>query len=375
MKIVIKKNVLNNILEMANLIINEDNINPVLTNILINASIDENKITCIFSNENISVKVDINEKIQVEKKGKVLIRAKILKGIISKLPNEDITLEQISNSLKIFNSTFDANVNLLDENMYLNINFNSNSNCEFQIKSDIINEAYRKTNHCLANATDKNLIINGICIDSINDEQLINFITTDSYRIALYKKHFVGPKFKIVVDINLLIFITHFSKLNENILFNIDQNKIYIKWDNIVIIAKIMLGTYPNVYNIFNSQNTQTSEFVVNAKQLFNVIDRGMYLVNNDKTPTTSISINQNFLEATFKSIEIGSSSEKIPIESINIEENIKFIINARFLNSSLKAFDDHDVKLIYTGVNKPIIIADLKEKDFIQLILPMRSY
>ncbi len=373
MKFTINKTHLIKVLEMANTIINENNINIALTNVLIEADFNNNSLICTFTNESISVRSIINEKLKIEKNGKVLIKVKILKGIISKLQNGDITLEKVDNNLRITNETFDAHINCLDDSMFIKLDFEWDTNLNFKMNNTVLSEIQKKLSHCLLSKMEKQAILNGVYFDNVNEPGIINLVATDSYKVALLKKPFNAPSFKVVVDHDFIIFINQFAETNEEIEFALTDTKIMARWKNNIVSSKLIIGTYPNIYNVFNVDEGETSEFLMNAKDFYNIIEHGMFLVNSEKTPSMRVLVKNENLEVSFKSLEIGSSYEKIEIKNFK-GKDIDFIVNAKFMSSILKAFEDHNIRTYFSAPNKPIIFADVIEKDFLQLVLPMRS-
>ncbi len=376
MKFKISKNELTKILDMANNIINENAINVVLSNLLLEVDMDSNILTCSFTNESISVKCEIKENIEIEKSGKALIKVKILKGIISKLQNSDILVEKIDNSLRIKSDSFDAFINCLNDEIFVNLQFDYNDGIEFEMNNSLINEIQKKLNHCLLSKLEKQNILNGVYFDNANESGKINLVATDSYKVSLLKKPFNAPPFKIVVEQEFLSFIGQYARSDEIIKFSIVENstKLIARWKNVICSSKLLIGNYPNIYNVFSVSEEETSEFLVNAKNFFNIIDHGMYLVSSEKRPVTNISVKNNVLQVEFKSLDIGVSSEKINISDFR-GRDIEFLVNSKFIIAIMKAFEEHNIRVYFSAPNKPIIFADVVDKDFLQLVLPLRTY
>jgi len=99
MKIIIKRSALLNALKFCNNIISGILTNPTLLGILFEVKDNEVVLTC--SNGTISgqYKIEDTKLIETIKPGKILIRARLLLNVISKLKESDITIEQVDSSV------------------------------------------------------------------------------------------------------------------------------------------------------------------------------------------------------------------------------------------------------------------------------------
>ena len=58
-----------------------------------------------------------------------------------------------------------------------------------------------------------------------------------------------------------------------------------------------------------------------------------------------------------------------------NTDENIKIAFSSRFMMDALRTINSEDVLLNFNGDVKPIIILDERDKNLLQLILPIKTY
>ena len=65
---------------------------------------------------------------------------------------------------------------------------------------------------------------------------------------------------------------------------------------------------------------------------------------------------------------------EKLDIIESN-NNDIKIAFSSKFMMDALKVMECDNVKLLFNGEIKPIIIKDASNDDLIQLILPIRTY
>jgi DNA polymerase III sliding clamp (beta) subunit (PCNA family) len=126
MKIQINKNILFNALKINCSLIDSSSFNPIADAVLIIASSQNIKI--INTNNYLSCLVEIKENFTCEQSGEVLIKAKILFNVVSKLSNQTIDIEVVDNSvIRITQSKFISDINLLDKSLFSVPNFNHDS--------------------------------------------------------------------------------------------------------------------------------------------------------------------------------------------------------------------------------------------------------
>ncbi|MGL4647234.1 MAG: DNA polymerase III subunit beta [Mycoplasmoidaceae bacterium] len=368
MKIIINKNELLNGLKFSNNIIGQNIIYPILQSVLID--VEENYISLISSNGISSSKYIINKNFKLINKGKILIKLRTILNIISKLDGDDVLLEQTDNSLlKINCNKFESNLNILNVEEYPNIKFEYDQWTYLKINKDHLIKINRKVAPSVNNNLEKNSVFNGIYFDSESQENCLKVIASDTYKMSYLNFSYSGSKIKLLLDPLILRSILDF--INQDVYFYCKENKIIIIFDNIIISTRNIEGSYPNVQKIINQECLYS--FKVDRVNLINLLNRGHSLIINENKPIANFKINMNDILISFRSNEIGFASESIEIKSENLNR-IEFNINILFLNSLLKSFDNNEIIFSILDDNKPILINDLKEPEFLQILVPLRK-
>ena len=122
MKFTIDTKVLLNKLSLSNQLVDNSNLNPTLSGILV--TVNKNEIILTSSNSTCSSKIFIKDNFEVELEGSFLIKGKTFYEIINKLTDKKVKLEIIDNTmLRISTKIFSCNLCLLDTNSYPTISF------------------------------------------------------------------------------------------------------------------------------------------------------------------------------------------------------------------------------------------------------------
>ena len=373
MKLTINKNTINKILKITNSIISNYNINPLLDNFLLIA--EQNTLTVICGNQNNDkLKFVIREGFEIIKEGKILLKSKILSKIVTNLKNEKIVLEKVEeNTLKINNSTFEAEIVLLKTNEYFDYQFNlSEEENVFNLSYDQIQIIIDKMSHAiLVNNNLTNSVMNNIHFLSDVDNKKLKLSATDGFKISFLELEFdVNLNLDFIINIEILKRVMNLSSKNSDIRMSIKENNVYFEFDGILIFSSLVVGQFPNVENFFI--NNPIINFSIDKNELLNSLEKGSIFVIKEETPIVDITIEKNQMIINFKSLEIGSSVETLNIKN-HIGDRIKILLNVNYLSSILKAFDNDIVKFEIESYIKPIIIKDEKNISFKQLISPIR--
>ncbi|MCQ3907438.1 MAG: hypothetical protein MJ219_01445 [Mycoplasmoidaceae bacterium] len=116
MKFTIKKNIILDCLKNINTLIDTTNVNPTLSAVHIKA--DQNKLIFIATNGSAKYQQTIKE-VKITDGGDILVEAKLLYSYISKINQEDITINQIDEKiLQIHTQKFSCEINLIDDSSF-----------------------------------------------------------------------------------------------------------------------------------------------------------------------------------------------------------------------------------------------------------------
>ena len=373
MKLTINTKLLTEKIQLVSNTLDTSGLNPILSGILFN--ITYKSITLVSSNNNCYSQINIDKDFKTESEGKFLIKGKMISEILSNLKSNEVILEIVDESvLRIYNNSFSCNLNILDVNSYPTISFYYSDWLKFNLPNTFIKKINNKLSNFAATTSGLNNILNGICIDSNNDNNLIKAVATDSFHLAFCQEDYDGPKFKFVIDTKILSFLNNLIENDKDaeITFWWNNGKLIIEHNRNLFFYKLSESDYPSVYRTL--ENNYVNSFEINKSQLNDALNRTLPLIQNDKNSTVRIEIFNDKISISTKSIEFGDTFEEVEISNTNISGDFKFLLNVRFLNHILKVFEGQVVTFNFIGNNKPILITDKKDNNLKFLILPLRN-
>lgn len=368
LKIKINKNELSQGVKKCLNVIEGNSFDSSAINECIKINVKKDIITLISFSHLFCIKYEITENFEVFEEGEVLVKGKIFNNIINKL-DDDILIERIdNNSLYIKSNNFESNLNLVDEYLFPEINFDPESNYEvFNIKSNYLNDIEKK----LVNFTSKtDNILSYINFNIKNN--ILNAVATDSVKLANLTYEIDANDNQIKIHPSLLKWLSGFYKDNEEIEFRVYQNQLIIKYRNLTIINNTWNDVYPDTS--FLLRNDCNLIFNLEKNKLIKALERGVSLFDSDPSKIrVKLFAEQNELTIKFENEIYASSMEVIEINKIS-GGNIDIILNAQFLIQILKNFEGDIITMKLSSESKNILFNDNYSDNFIQLLAPIAA-
>ena len=373
MKLEINQNIL---LEHLNYVIkgiSTKNLRPILN--CIKFELTDEGLYLMSTDNEISIKTFIDKMFikNIDTKGEIVVSGRYIYDIVRKLPDELINLEEVIDSklyITTTNSSFTLNCNNVNEFPDLELEFNSNPIIINQkLFKTIINQTSFATS-----VSETRPVLTGINF-KITDN-ILECTATDSYRLAVKKIHLkeiIKEKTNIIIPTkNLNELVKLMNNDEDNIEMHIFGNKVVFKFNEIIMMTRLINGTYPDTSKLIPTEFELT--MTVKYDDFYGAIDRASLLTNESDKNTIKFETTDNKAIISSNIPEIGNVEEKISVEKDNQSE-IKIAFNSKYMMDAIKALESDEIKLMFNGEIKPIIVKNPENDDLIELILPIRTY
>lgn len=372
MKLSIKQSVLMEHLNYVIKGISSKNLIPILN--CIKFELNETGLFLMSTDNEIAIKTFIERKdIEViDRMGEVVVSGRYIYDIVRKLPNETINIEEVVDSkLLIYtaNSSFHLNCNNASE--FPNLELEDNKNPIYISKKGFKNIISQTA---FATSTQESRpVLTGINFKITGN--LLECTATDSYRLAkktITLKEALKDDVNIIIPTKNLLELTRLLSDEDDLELHIFTNKVIFKFDSIIMMSRLINGTYPDTSKLIPTEFVLTMK--VNLSNFFNSIDRASLLTNEADKNTIKLESSGNEIIVSSNIPEIGNVEEKLSVEKGNDSE-IKIAFSSKYMMEALKSLDCEEVELLFNGEIRPIIIKNPESEDLIQLILPIRTY
>lgn len=373
MKFTIKTSVLQNQIATAIKATSPKVLIPILTGILF--EVEENKMTLTASDSTIIIKTEsIDPSIKVIDAGKIVVSAKLINDIIRKIDDEFVTIEKIdTNIIHIFTDKVEFHINDFNLEEFPLIKIHRDDN-ELNIPSNVIRNLIENTIFATALSESRPQLTG---INVINQDGYLTFTATDTFRLS-QSKYQIENKFEfrsIIIPHRSASELLKMLKDDDSpVSLSISDSKLTVVMNQTIFQSKLLDGQYPDVFTLIPKMFDQV--ITLNKSDFFHALDRTSLLVTEQSNKIVNMKlIEDNKLEFTSVSQEIGKVKEVLaPVSMENINE-LKIAFNARYILECLRVFESNHVDLYYYGELKPMIIKSKDNEGLIQMILPVKTY
>ncbi|MDR2080442.1 MAG: DNA polymerase III subunit beta [Campylobacteraceae bacterium] len=353
MKVIVSKSVLENILTNAQSYLEKRDLSQITSHVLLH--VENETLTLKATDFEIGFAYTSSE-VTVNENGYATANGSKLLQIIKSFKDEEITLETITNYLYI-----KQNSSKFKLPMFNYLEFPSFPEIENKPKFDIDAEDFSKAVKKITPAIDNNnpkFELNGALIDI--KESFINFVATDTKRLAVFKKDRNADKdFSLIIPKKAII---EFGKLFfQNIEIFYDENTLIAKSEEFVFFTKLINGKFPDYERIIPKEKhfriqLEREKMVESIKQIA-IISHEIKVTFKPKN-------------ISFESLNDENIEAKTEIEfETGLEDEINLSFNSKYMLDFLSSIEESTFVLGYNDSNMPFT---LEAKDFITIIMPI---
>lgn len=322
----------------------------------------------VMTSNNLEIGIQTSIKCEIIEEGSLVIDSKIISDIVRKLPNDIITFEtakdinyievrckNINFSIKYIPTTDFPMPEYIDEKLY------------FPIDPQDFKSLIEKTGYAIStNESKQDLTVQNIKLENSN----MTFYSIDGYRMAVMDKKITDMKFdkktfvlqgKIMLNIAQII-----DNYQDDIKFAFDDRHISIIIGETVITTNLVVQPYRDYSALIPKSFNSTCK--INVSELRSAIDRVSLLADNN---LVTLETDGTMMKINSKSDSIGQAIEVI---EINLEgDNFVIGFNSNYLLDAIKYIDSEFINLNVIDSVSGAVITPENDKNYINLLLPVR--
>ena len=362
MKLTIEKDALLEALQKVQSIVGQRSTLPILSNVLLRAEGDSISLTTT----DMEVCVKTSAAAEITEEGGTTLPARRFFSICRELPNGQVEIEVDAKDIATIRCgpSFFKLVGLSEEEFPPLPEFSESA--VYTIDQNVFKEMLQKVVY--ASSTDETrYILNGSLL-SFKDEKL-TVVATDGRRLALVEQE---VEFAEDTQVNLVVPTKTLNELiktlgDEGILkIRVAGTQVAFDFDRILIISKLIEGTYPNFQQVIPAQCEE--RIAIDRETILNAVRR-VSLLTDDQTASIRLNFGKNKLELVSNSPEIGEARETIPVKYDGKEISIAF--NPGFLMAPLRHLDSDEIFFELSDELSPGVIKT--GVPFLYVLMPIR--
>lgn len=342
---------------------------PILSNFLFET--DGQKIK--LSSTDLEVGVTCLIKAEIVREGSITIPAKRFGDIIRELPDDkeiEIKADE-GNQINIRCGKSHFILMGLSKNDYPVLpKFPEEKT--FKIAKDKLKAMLHRTSYAVS-MDETRYVLNGVYL--VVEEGDLLMVATDGRRLAYVRQNGIIDKsieYKIIIPIktvNEVQRILSSQESNDEILIGITENQIAFKIDSITVISRLVEGIFPNYEQVIPKKHDR--QISLNLKETHSAVKQ-MSLLTADKTSNIKFYFGKNTLRVSASTQGLGSGEVELDIEHPGT--NLEIAFNPQFLIDIFKNLDGDEFYIELTNPLTPALIRPKSDKDYLCVIMPVRT-
>jgi DNA polymerase-3 subunit beta len=343
---------------------------PVLENLQL--TLNNNQLTLRGYDTHIGIEFKLPIE-TVESAGETLVKAKSLASILSKIPNQTITVSvDQGNRMKIQGHQIDFDILCMPNSEYPALPA-IESGTVFTFKAEEIKELIRHTLFSMSNDESRKFL-NGILFKSQGDS--VMFISTDGYRLS-FKSQKIAPQEKDceaiipAKTIQELYKILQQSSPDQLIEMVISERQVMISMPSILIFSRVLEGRFPDYKQLTPSSYSNT--FLLSRRAFLEACERAN-IVSSFSHDVVRFLLNDQEIVIQANAQSFGDFQEKLQLNRETGSDEVKVAFNVKLVIDALRNTDSDEVKFSINGQVGPCLFEPQPSSDYFYVVMPIRT-
>jgi len=369
MKFIISSTTLLRGLQKVSGVLGTNNTLPILEDFLFELS--DNKLCITASDLETTISVTLTAD-KSEGPGVIAIPAKMLQDIMKSLPEMPVTISVVDTSIEIFagEGKYKLIGHQSDEFPQVPVMDNTIS---LELNSALLVNAFNKTLFATGN-DELRPVMSGVLLQIT--EESITFVATDAHKLVRYRRTDFSSQTptSIILPKKPLNHLKNVMSEDEEVKVKMEINdtNAMLKFDDIVLICRLIDGKYPNYEAVIPTQNPYSLS--IDRKNLLNAIRR-VSIFGSKSTHQVRFKISGKELLLTAEDLDF-SSEAKERLTCSYEGDDIEIGFNSRFMQEMLNTLEPERIIIEMSAPNRAGIIVSEKDtddpEDILMLIMPV---
>ena len=372
MELTIKRQILNEKLNIVSKALSTKSIIPVLTGIKFD--LKEEGLFLTTSNDDIAIETYIDKKNikKIEETGSIIIPGIYFLSIIRKIEDNYISMSTDGLNIIISTARGEYTLNGMNSTEFPNIKFNELDK-PIRISSQIMKNIINQTVFAVSNQESRPVLTG---INFHLKDNILECTATDSYRLArkIVELDETHTNSNIVIPGKNLLALNQLigESEEENLELHIFSNNILIKKDDLLFQSRLLNDNYPDTDKLIPTNFEVT--ITTNLMDFYYAIDRVSLLTDEKDKHLVKMNLKDKILTLSSISTEIGKMEETMDIEK-DTDVDMVIAYSAKYMLEALKTIKSEKIEIKLNSEIKPIIIKGTEDDSLVQLVLPIKTF
>lgn len=345
---------------------------PVLSNFLFET--EENKIK--LSATDLEIGVTCYIKAEIIEEGAITIPAKRFFDILKEVADCNIEIRaDETNQINIKANKSKFSLMGIDKKEYPALPLFNKENI-FTVKAQVLNSMFKKTIFSVSKDSQR-YVLNGVYFAV--EDGVIKAVSTDGRRLSYISVDGIDKeiKGKVIIPTKAVLDILRLVSSNdkiEDVQICLADNLMTIMIGDITFQTKLIEGVFPNYEQVIPKK--EMSKIKLNVANTMSAVKQMALLTGDklvaDRASSIKFSFEKNKMIVSANTAGLGSGEAEVEIEYLGEIFDINF--NPNYIKDILQNIDDENIYFSYTTSQNPVVITPEKDKNYLCVVMPMRS-
>ncbi len=350
---------------------------PIIGNILFEA----NKGGLQISANNLEMGIRLAIKAKINKEGAVLLPAKTLGGIVSKLPDKNVGFKlSEKGTVRISYDQSHFNVHTLPPDEFPVLP-RVKEGKSFSVDPKILASMIKQTIFAVSSSEEKYLLT-GVLLEvgkasQAGDQSNLRLVATDGYRLA--KR---GESIKLgggeggisaIVPARALQELSRLLELGrgeEELKVTVSSDQIAFKYLDIYLVSRLIQGQFPDYKQVIPKKSATRIE--LNSRAFLEAAERTAVIASGSAN-IVRFEIKADSLHLSASTPDVGTIDEVVAAE-VKGEKKAQVAFNIRLIVDMLKAVESESVILELMESLGPGVIKEDEKGEYLYIVMPIRT-
>lgn len=355
---------------------------PILSNILLEADPATGTLALTALDMNLGIRSQFEA--DVQEGGRTTLPARLLKDIVSRLPNAELTLTQPDADAPTTISCLSGEYQIRGAHA---ADFPELPEIEGKIVELSVDDLLRGIGSTLfaASGDETKQVLTGVHVKSIDSG--LEFAATDGHRLATIQVlgedeegnstpnaavegsppslEFTIPA-RTLKELESVLSSQAIPQLN----LQFDRSQVMVTLPDITITSRLLDGQYPNYGQLMPNQFERM--LTVERRELISALERmAVFAEQKNNILKFKLSTESQTLSIEAEAPDVGGGQESLDVQFAG--EDIEIAFNVKYLLDALRVFDASEVRLQMNGQTQPAVMEPLGAARLRYLVMPVQ--
>jgi DNA polymerase-3 subunit beta len=366
-KIVCAQSVLNQNLALVNRVVPTRPAHPILKNILLVADAAAGSVT--LTGFDLDLGIETRFAALVDAPGRTTLPSRVLGDIVSRLPNEELTIEVGSDesiSLECGSSHYLVQGAGAEE--FPRLPEVPETNLQILPVSELLDGVQRTL--FAASSDESKLILNGVSIRTVDGG--IEFAATDGHRLCFWRSEAASDRpLEAVLPSRSLRELEKLLAMQSTVEVEVsfDDKQMIFRFPNQCLTTRLLSGRYPDYHQLLPKEFANVAD--VDRKQLIACLERIAVLADQkNHIVRLDFAARRDQMVVSVEASDVGRGREGVNVQYAGKDLSVAF--NVRYMLEGLKAMDSTDVSFCLNGPLNPAVLRPVGQNSYLYLVMPV---